>query len=88
MQDQLRGGAEEAVDESDEDGIAAEVWQIGVLANECEVNELGEPVEREREREREKEQHGKVVKKTEEEEEEVEKENGEAERGRRGDHEK
>ena len=43
VEDQLRGGAQEAVDEPDQNGITAEVRQIGMLADESEVDELRKP---------------------------------------------
>lgn len=43
VQDEVRGRAEEAMNESDKDGITAKIRKIGALPNKCKVDELGEP---------------------------------------------
>jgi len=52
VEDQLRGRAQKAVNKPDQNGIAAEVWQIGVLADEGEVDELRKPAGRARRKKR------------------------------------
>lgn len=45
MNDNVRGGAQEGVEEADQDGVSAEVREVVVLAYQGQVDELGVPAE-------------------------------------------